>query len=817
MIVNHLFCLPLLLVCIPAISQPKNLQAVKATQPPKIDGSLDDAAWALAPVLTDFIQNFPTYGIPISKKTEVKILYDNTAIYVGAYLYDDPALIRKQITQRDGEQQNNVDYFSVFFDTYNDHQNGFQFLVTTANVQTDARLSPGSGSDFNSFGDKTWDAVWDSKVNMKADGWVVEMRIPYLSLRFAKKDVQKWGLQLLRFFRRNNESSFWNPVNPKVNGFVNQFGEISNLKNILPPLRLSLSPYVTSGFRNSPQTNGYLNEWLRNGGMDVKFGLNESFTLDATLVPDFGQVISDNVVNNLTPYEVKFKENRPFFTEGTEIFNKAGLFYSRRVGARPSGFNAAKRFVADNPDWELQKNPTLTQLYNAAKFSGRTKQKLGIGIFNALTAPMEAKIRNRVSGKDSVLETERLSNYNIVVLDQALKGRSSITFTNTNVLRNGNARDANVSALDFSLYNKRNSYALNGTVRYSKIGGTTPYDGYNTTAKIGKVSGNWQFYLLNNILSDKYDPNDLGILSAPNEVSYRANLAYRKFKPTKNFITYSYSLSPRLQYLYKPYAFRRFDVTATAFWVFKNFWDITFLTNIVPGNENNYFELRTAGRYLRYPSNYAFSLSGSSDSRKKIFFSYGGAYALAPEYDNVYSSINLGMRYRFNNRFSLDLQTTSTYEVNQLGYAFMRETNKEPIVGFRDNREFISILSGIYNFTSRLNLTLRARHYWNKVNYIGFYNVDAKGYLLPRAFVPGKDENVNLFNLDAFLTWDFRLGSRLIVGYKNWLGGEEIASISGKNTYIKNLGATFFNMRHGNELTIRFIYFLDYNQLKRKR
>ena len=161
-----------------------------------------------------------------------------TAIYIGAYLYDDPSLIRKQITARDGEQQKDVDYFSVFFDTYNDHQNGFQFLVTSANVQTDARLGPNLGGDFGEYGDKTWDAVWESKVQMKADGWVVEMRIPYISLRFAKKDMQNWGIQFLRFIRRNNESSFWNPVDPNVNGFVNQFGIYNGLKDIQPPLRL---------------------------------------------------------------------------------------------------------------------------------------------------------------------------------------------------------------------------------------------------------------------------------------------------------------------------------------------------------------------------------------------------------------------------------------------------------------------------------------------------------------------------------------------------------------------------------------------------
>ena len=554
--------------------------------------------------------------------------------------------------------------------------------------------------------------------------------------------------------------------------------------------------------------------------MDIKYGINESLTLDATLIPDFGQIISDNVVNNLTPYEVKFTENRPFFTEGTEIFNKAGLFYSRRVGATPSGFNGVKKFVAGSPDWKIEKNPTLTQLFNATKFSGRTKQKLGIGIFNALTSHMEARIHNTVSGKDSVISTEQLSNYNIVVLDQALSGRSYLTFTNTNVTRNGSERDANVTSLDMALYNKSNSHAFNGTVRYSKIWEAATYDGFNTSLRFGKVSGNWQYYFLNSIVSDKYDPNDLGILRSPNEISYRANLTYKIFKPTNNFITYSYSFTPRLQYLYKPYAFTRFDVTASGFWVFKSFWDITFETNINPTWERNYFELRKEGRYLSYPANYGFKLSGSSDSRRKLYFKYGGTLGLSPVYDNNLSSINLGLRYRFSNRFSLDLQATSFSEKNQLGYAFMKENNGEPIVGFRDNREFISVLSGIYNFTSRLNLTLRSRHYWNKVNYISFHNVSpTTGRLIPRVPntpLPDVNENVNLFNMDAFLTWDFRLGSRLIVGYKNWLGDEEMANITGRNSYLKNLGE-MFNLRHGNELTVRFIYFLDYNQMKRKK
>ena len=812
---KNYICLPLLLISVSLYSQPKSIQAIKTSQAPKIDGNLDDAVWANAPALTEFIQNFPTYGLSVSQKTEVRILYDNTAVYIGAYLFDDPSLIRKQITARDGESRSDVDYFSVFFDTYNDHQNGFQFLVTTANVQTDGKMGPGYDGTFGNFSDKTWDAVWDSKVSMKPDGWVVEMRIPYISLRFAKKDVQSWGLQLLRFFRRNNEYSYWNPVDPKINGFVNQFGVLKELKNIQPPLRLSFSPYVTTGFRSSPQTSGYMNEWLRNGGMDVKYGLNESFTLDATLIPDFGQVISDNVINNLTPYEVKFTENRQFFTEGTEIFNKAGLFYSRRVGATPSKYYTVRDFVASNTDWEIVKNPSVTQLYNGAKFSGRTKKKLGIGIFNALAAPMEAKIHNKTSGKDSVIRTVPLTNYNIIVVDQALQGRSSMTFTNTNVLRNGNARDANVTAIDMALFDKRNAHVFNGTARYSKIWGTNAYDGYNATLKFSKVSGNWQYNFSGNLESDKYDPNDLGILSAPNEITYTANLTYQIFKPTKNFITYHYSVSPKLQYMYKPYAYSKFNISGEGLLVFNNFWDVTFRTQVSPGWQHDYFELRTEGKYLSYPANYYFEIEGSSDSRKKLFFRYAGVYAVAPEYDNVYTSVGLGMRYRFSNKFSLDLQTNSGYEVNQLGYAFLREPNGDPIVGFRNNREFTSVLSGIYNFNSRLNLTLRTRHYWNKVNYISFHDVDAKGYLISRPFIPGQDENFNIFNLDAFLTWDFRLGSRLIVGYKNWLGDEEMVTLTNKNTYLKNLGKVF-DLRHSNELTVRFIYFLDYNQLRKK-
>jgi hypothetical protein len=267
--------------------------------------------------------------------------------------------------------------------------------------------------------------------------------------------------------------------------------------------------------------------------------------------------------------------------------------------------------------------------------------------------------------------------------------------------------------------------------------------------------------------------------------------------------------------LYKPYAFSRFDVTAKAFWVFKNFWDITILANTIPLKERNYLELRTPGRYLEYPLNYFIEVTGSTDSRRKAYISYDLIWAHAPEFDNTYYTTDITVRYRFNNKLTLSLEGIRNEEKNQLGYAFIRETNNEPIVGFRDNTTVTSILSGIYNFTSRINLTLRARHYWNKVIYNKFFDVNDKGGLVDRPFIVNWNDNVNIFNVDAFFTWDFRLGSRLIVGWKNWLGDNEHVDGYRYESYTHNLAQTL-DLRHANEITLKFIYFLDYNQLRKK-
>lgn len=833
-----LLCLTLC-SCLGALSQPKTLPAVRTGAAIHIDGQLDEEAWKSAPVASDFIQNFPSFGQPASVATEVRILYDNNAVYIGAILKDDPKQIRRQLTARDGEGRQDVDYFSVFFDTYNDLQNGFQFLVTSTNVQSDARLSPSFGAGFGEFGDKTWDAVWQSSTALRPDGWSVEMRIPYISLRFAKKDVQTWGLQFLRFTRRNNESSYWNRVDPNTNGFLNQAGKWEGLAQVQPPLRLSLSPYLSTGIRVNPANSRAGTEWLRNGGMDVKYGVNESFTLDATLIPDFGQVVSDNVVNNLSPFEVRFQENRPFFTEGTELFNKAGLFYSRRIGAVPTYYYDVEALVNGSTQYEVIRNPTVTQLINGIKFSGRTRKKLGIGFFNALTAPMEAKLRQKATGLDTTIQTEPLTNYNILVLDQALSNRSSLTFTNTNVLRKGEDRDANVSSLDWSLFTKGNGFRLQGTARYSAIFGYTPYfgeeinlvedtitrngqlyvkphRGFNGTLRLGKVSGIWQYYAGANLTSNTYDPNDLGYLQTANVVNYMAGISYNQFPATGLFVQYRYAFDAKYNWLYRPYRFSEAELSASAFFYLRNFWDVTLGISSYPGTQHDYFELRTPGKFLTRPAEITFRINGSSDSRRRLFINYGASYAPRAKGDNDYNSLELGARYRFSNRFLLSLNLSRQYENNQIGYAFRRELNGEPIIGYRDFTETVGTLSGNYNFTARLNLTLRARHYWNRLQYNSFYNVDADGKHTPRAFIANRDLNYNAFNLDAFLTWDFRPGSRVILGWKNWLGNNYAVDRQQYHDYLSNLGQQF-GASHGNEVTLKLIYFLDYNQLVKRK
>lgn len=340
----------------------KKLIAQRTTASPKIDGILDDAVWSGVPIATDFIEMRPVPGRlePKEGRTEVKFLYDDYAIYISARMFDKPDSVVHELVSRDNV--GNADFVGVIFDTFLDGVNGYGFYVTAAGVQFDAKYSLNGGEDGN------WNAVWESAVKLDEHGWAAEMKIPYSALRFSSKDIQNWGMNITRKRTGTNRQTFWNYVDQKINGFVNQSGVLEGIKDIKAPLRLSFSPYVSTLVNNYPyHTPGIKNTTAAiNGGMDVKYGINQSFTLDMTLIPDFGQVQSDYRVLNLTPFEVKFDENRQFFTEGTELFNKGDLFYSKRIGSIPTYFDYSRINATD----KIIKSPQEGKILNATKISG---------------------------------------------------------------------------------------------------------------------------------------------------------------------------------------------------------------------------------------------------------------------------------------------------------------------------------------------------------------------------------------------------------------------------------------------------------------
>ena len=440
---------------------------------------------------------------------------------------------------------------------------------------------------------------------------------------------------------------------------------------------------------------------------------------------------------------------------------------------------------------------------------------------------MHAKVRNLGTGKDSSITTEPLSNYNIIVLDQAFKNRSYITLTNTNVLRNGHERDANVTAVNLALYNKSNTYGFFLEPKYSKIFGESGYDGFTNYIEFGKVSGKFQYSISNNIESDQYDPNDLGILRAPNEVVNQAEFSYNIYQPTKHFLNQFYNLQVTQSYLYKPMVYDKTEIIASGTVIFKNFWDARLQLSTSPVWFNDYFELQTPSdpratprMGLKRAPFYFAGLSGSSDSRKRLYVKWNLGFAEGPLPADPYNIVGLGGRYRFSDRLTLDLYVERQHDNGQFGYSFVRdEMTGAPILARRKYTDLNSLLTGSYSFTPRMNLTFRARHYWNKIANTNMYNVKSDGYWTERFDrIPSDyDVNYNTFSLDVFYTWDFRLGSRIVAGWKNWLGRDFEYAVDGRANryYATNLGKVFDNP-HGNEFTIRFIYYLDYLQLKRK-
>jgi len=829
----------------------RQLRAVRISTPPKLDGLLDEAVWQTAPMAGQFTELEPTPGRAEKHATEVRVLYDDAAIYVGAVMHDiSQDSILRELTQRDNI--GNSDFFGVMFDTYHDQLNGYEFIVTSGGVQLDARLSPANGED------KDWNAVWDSRTALHGTDWVAEIRIPYSAIRFSSAAEQVWGINFTRQRRSTRQKFFWNEIRPQVDGFVNQWGELTGLRDIKPPLRLSLTPYVSSYVNHYPYNEqGKRNTSTSfNGGADVKWGINESFTLDATLVPDFGQVQSDNQVLNLSPFEVQYNENRGFFTEGTELFNKGGLFYSRRVGATPLGFydvNGQLRAGKTDKDGRhagefVVENPGTTRLLNATKVSGRTSKGLGVGVFNALSNDVYATVQDSTSGARRQIITQPFSNYNIVVLDQSLKNNSYVSLINTNVTRAGQTYDANVTGGLFRFANKANRYALDGRVIYSSRRGKafnseTEIDdrsGYKYYLNFSKISGNFTWSVDHGIESHTYNPNDLGLLFANNSISQSVNASYNIYKPfwkVNRLSTYgglSYSL------LEQPRRYQDAVLYAGANTIFaKSFLFVRLNLDASPLTRD-YFDPRREpiGRYyVRKPTNFGFNGNLSSDYRKKfaLDIGYGGRFFAADgnHTNRTGFDLSLGPRYRASDQLSFVYQIGYGVRYNQIGYAGgLNGSNSldaplllafgggdgDVLLGRRDVTTFTNTATATYTFTNRMSFNIRLRHYVSNVHYRDFSRLRPDGEETPVAYERNRDNTFNAFNVDAVYSWWFAPGSQVSIVWKNANNSSlnYYQASAATPLYFDNLSNTL-NTPHNNSVSIKVLYYLDYLALRPRR
>ncbi len=771
----------------------KKITISRITDAPKIDGVLNDASWQNAAVATDFVERQPNNGNPIpdSLKTEVKIVYDDLGIYFGATLHDPhPEKILKELTERDGI--GNDDFFFILLNGYNDRQQSLQFIVTAAGVQYDAKMTNGNE-------DNSWNGIWYSAVQINEDNWVAEIFIPYSEVRFPKKNIQKWGLNMEREMRRTRTRYSWSHVDNSKGAFSIYDGEIHGIENIQSPTRLSFQPYV-SAYVNDFEGK---TETIFNGGMDLKYGINDAFTLDMILIPDFGQSKFDAEILNLSAFETQYEENRPFFTEGTELFTKGDLFYSRRVGGYPS------REVTLSENEEIEKYPSSVDLINALKISGRTAGNLGIGVFNAITERTFADIKNTETEATRKELVEPLANYNILVLDQRFGDNSSVSFVNTNVIREGDFRDANATGLYMDLTNKKNTINYFANAEGSWVKEDSTKFGMEGRAGVAKINGKHRVSGEINLRTKDYDINELGYSSNNNFINYYGYYGYRYLQP-KGFLNNLY-LNFNLNYTRRLESdlYNNFNFNFNSSFTTKKFFGFGGGFEMTPFGTNDIYEPRVEGRYVKVPDYYDTWFWISTDYRKKLALDAKIDWYKYAEPGRGELHLEFKPQYRFSDKWKMFLGTNVILSDKEEGFVDIMDD--DIIFGERNRNTVINSLESQYIFNNKMALNLAFRHYYSEVEYNGFLTLETNGELSPNLFYNEiKDATYNNWNVDLRFSWWFAPGSQLTVLYRNAMDSYLSESRVNFSNNLKNL----FDEPQLNSLSVRVSYYLDYNRVK---
>lgn len=659
-------------------------RAVPARGPISVDGRLDESAWVGVAPITAFTQLDPNEGQPASERTEVYIVYDAEALYVAARLHDSGP-VSKRLVRRDA-QVNDSDWLIVALDSYHDHLTSYRFSVNPAGVRRDeAFTSGGNRSGTATTGgavierggqaDQTWDPVWQAAAVVTDSGWIAEMRIPFAQLRFGRAASQTWGLQLERRIARKQEQSLFAFVPKSQPAGVAQYGHLEGLEGIQAPRPLEVLPYssarlvrrsvvarnAAASFANPFQERSDLTGGL---GADVKYRLTSNFTLDATFNPDFGQVEQDPAVVNLTAFEIRFDERRPFFVEGAEILrfgtsvqgNPEGgppqLLYSRRVGRTPQ--------VAMSRDAVYSEVPEATTILGAAKLTGRTKNGWAVGLLEAVTQEETGRLVD-ATGVQRASVAEPLSNYFAGRLRRDLRGgRTTYGGMVTSVNRRldaGAPRDllrssAYAGGLDFRAETEDRVWSVFGSLSSSRVSGSpsaiaatqrssahffqrpdaghldfdpsaTSMSGYRAQVDAGKRAGSVIWNLAIIAVSPGYEINDLGFQLNADRIFIDPNITYEQNRPGPLFRRWSLRFGPDNDFNYDGDLIR-----SIAMWNFQsqlnNFWTNSVRFNwIAPVSSDR---LTRGGPLTRLPAGWLASFDVGTDPRKRFTGTGGVSY-----------------------------------------------------------------------------------------------------------------------------------------------------------------------------------------------